>query len=124
MVDQGSKPKKREGTTLWLLKIIGGLLIIFVLGIHFVINHLVAPGGLLTYQDVINYYRTPIVPVMEIFFMVFVVSHSLIGLRSILLDLNPSDHLLKIIDRILIIVGAGASVYGAWLIILLANKGA
>jgi len=124
MVDEGSKPKKREGTTLWLLKIIGGLLIILLLGIHFVINHLVAPGGLLTYQDVINYYRTPIVPVMEIFFLVFVVSHSLIGLRSILLDLNPSDYLLKIIDRILVIVGSGASIYGALLIIFLANKGA
>ena len=120
MVDEGSKPKKREGTTLWLLKIIGGLLIILLLGIHFVINHLVAPGGLLTYQDVINYYRTPIVPVMEIFFLVFVVSHSLIGLRSILLDLNPSDYLLKIIDRILVIVGSGASIYGALLIIFFA----
>lgn len=123
MVENGSRPKLREGTALWLLKIAGGVLIIVILGIHFVVNHLAAPGGLLTYQDVINYYRIPLVPVMEIVFLVLVVSHSLIGLRSILLDLNPSDGLLKVIDWLLILVGAGASVYGAWLVLLLASKG-
>jgi len=122
MIVEGSKPKLREGTWLWLLKIAGGLLIVIVLGIHFVINHLVAPGGLLSYQDVINYYKVPIVPVMEIVFLILVVSHSLIGLRSILLDLNPSDRLLKLIDTVLIVAGLGAASYGAWLVFFLASK--
>ncbi len=122
MMSDGSKPKLREGTWLWLLKIAGGLLIVIVLGIHFVINHLVAPGGLLSYQDVINYYKVPVVPIMEIVFLVLVVSHSLIGLRSILLDLNPSDRLLKAIDGGLILVGAGGITYGSWLILFLTGK--
>jgi succinate dehydrogenase / fumarate reductase membrane anchor subunit len=122
MIAEGSKPKLREGTWLWLLKIAGGLLIVIVLGIHFVINHLVAPGGLLSYQDVINYYKVPIVPIMETIFLLLVVSHSLIGLRSIILDLNPSDRLLKWIDGVLILAGLGASSYGVWLVFFLAAK--
>jgi succinate dehydrogenase hydrophobic anchor subunit len=123
MIGESSKPKLREGAWLWLLKIVGGGFVLILLGVHFIINHLVAPGGLLTYQDVINYYHVPIVPIMEIVFLVFVVSHCLLGLRSILLDLNPNDGLLKWIDRLLVVVGAGASIYGAWLIILLTGKG-
>ena len=122
MISESSKPKLREGVWLWLLKIVGGLLVFVVLGIHFVVNHLVAPGGLLSYQDVINYYKVPIVPIMEIGFLVFVVSHCLMGLRSILLDLNPSDRLLNWIDGILVVGGVGACVYGAWLVILLAGR--
>jgi len=124
MIGESSKPKLREGVWLWLLKIIGGLLVFVVLGIHFVINHLVAPGGLLSYQDVINYYKVPIVPIMEIGFLIFVVSHCFLGLRSILLDLNPSDRFLNWIDGILLVGGIGACIYGAWLIILLTSRGA
>ncbi len=121
MIGENTRPKLREGAWLWLLKIVAGILVFVVLGVHFVVNHLVAPGGLLTYADVINYYKVPIVPVMEIFFLVFVVSHCFLGLRSILLDLNPSDGLLRWIDRILVIVGVGACAYGIWLILLLSN---
>ena len=123
MIVESIKPKLREGAWLWLLKILAGVLVFVVLGIHFAINHLVAPGGLLTYADVINYYKVPIVPIMEIFFLVFVVSHCFLGLRSILLDLNPSDALLKWIDRFLVAGGIVACGYGAWLVILLAGRG-
>ncbi len=122
MIGENTKPKPREGAWLWLLKLVAGVLVFVVLGIHFAVNHLVAPGGLLTYADVINYYKVPIIPVMEICFLVFVVSHCFLGLRSILLDLNPSDVLLRWIDRILVVIGAGACVYGIWLILLLAGK--
>jgi succinate dehydrogenase hydrophobic anchor subunit len=123
MITQTSKPKVREGTWLWLLKIFGGLLIVIVLGIHYVINHLVAPGGLLTYSDVIRYYTNPLIPVMEVGFLILAVGHSFLGLRSILLDLNPSDRVLKFIDKLLISVGAVAVVYGTRLIVVLAGRG-
>ena len=61
---------------------------------------------------------------MEITFLILVVSHSLLGLRSILLDLNPSERLLKLIDGVMVLAGAGAVIYGAWLIILIAGRGA
>ena len=115
-------PCRREGAFLWLYKIVAGLLIVVVLGIHFVVNHMVAPGGLLSYADVIRYFQNPWVVAMEIAFLVFVVSHSLIGLRSILLDLNPSQAVLKTANAVLLILGAGAILYGIWLALTIANQ--
>ena len=123
MLDTPSVPKPREGAWLWLYKIVAGLLIVVLLGVHFIVNHLVAPGGLLTYQEVVRYYTHPIVPIMEIAFLVFVVSHALAGLRSILLDLNPSEKLLKYLDSILVLVGVGAITYGIWLILVIVQRG-
>ncbi|HZU87020.1 MAG TPA: hypothetical protein VFF78_06025, partial [Anaerolineaceae bacterium] len=86
-MDSISRAKPREGGWLWILKIVGGLLIVGLIILHMIVNHLVAPGGLLTYQDVLNYYDNPIIPILEVAFLIFAVSHALLGLRSILLDL-------------------------------------
>ena len=121
MIDTPSVPKPRESTWLWLFKIISGLLIVVFLGIHFVVNHLLAPQGLLTYEEVILYFKNPIVPVMEVLFLVFVIAHSLTGLRSIFLDLNPSDKLLRVVDIVFIVAGVGFAVYGIWLAWVIAS---
>jgi len=113
----------QERTGLWLVKAVTGLLIVVILGVHFVVNHVVAPGGLLSYQDVINYYQNPLIPVMEIAFLIFVVSHALIGLRSILLDISLPKHLQKIIDYALIVLGSAAVIYGIWLVFVLVGRG-
>lgn len=118
-----TSPRSGEGAGLWFLKILSGLLIIVVLMIHLVVNHLIVEGGLLSYADVVVYYQIWIVPVMEVFFLVFVVSHAMMGLRSILLDLRPSDKLLKLINWGLAIVGVGAVVYGTWLVIVITQRG-
>jgi len=123
MIGNVTKPKSREGVGLWLLKIITGLLVVVVLSIHFIINHAVAPGGLLSYQDILRYYTVWIVPVMEGIFLVVVVTHSLTGLRSIFLDLNPSPKVSKVLDTILVVLGAVAIIYGIWLLIVVTNKG-
>ena len=122
MIGNTSQPKPNEGVWLWLIKILAGLLVIVVLGIHFVINHAVAPGGLLTYEDVIRYYQVPFVPVMEVFFLVVVITHSFLGLRSILLDLNPVLSIRRALDALLLLLGAFGIMYGAWLVIALANR--
>ncbi len=118
-----STPKPREGALLWTIKILGGLLIIVFLGIHFIINHLVAPEGLLNYEQVLNYYQNPLIPLMEIVFLVFVIGHSLLGLRSIILDLNPTARLLKILDILFIIIGGVGIIYGTWLALFIARLG-
>src|SRR5574340_87838 len=118
-----STAKKFEGTGRWLTKIIAGLFIVVLLGIHFVVNHLVAPGGLLTYADVVRYYQNPIIVVMEITFLVVVVTHSFLGLRSILLDLNPTQRVLKWIDAGLLVSGTAAVSYGIWLALTIASRG-
>jgi len=115
--------KPNEGYALWLYKIIAGCFIFVLLVIHLIVNHLVAPGGLLTYMDVLQYYTIPIVPIMEIAFLLFAVSHSLIGIRSIILDLNPTISVLRYLDWFLIVLGIGASVYGIWLVLVLVSRG-
>jgi succinate dehydrogenase hydrophobic anchor subunit len=117
-----SKPKPQESTWIWLYKMIAGVMILVVLVIHLIVNHLVAPGGLLSYTDVIRYYKNPIIPIMEIFFLIVVVSHSLLGIRSIILDLNPKPNLVKAFDWICVILGAGAILYGTWLVLFIASK--
>lgn len=116
-------PKRLEGSGRWLFKIFTGLLIVVFLGIHFIVNHLVAPGGLLTYADVVAYFQNPIIVVMEISFLVLVVVHSFLGLRSILLDLDPSPMVLRVVNFVLVVIGTVAVIYGAWLALTIASRG-
>jgi len=118
-----SSTKRHEGTWIWLFKIVAGLLIVVLLGIHFIVNHLVAPEGLLSYADVVAYYQNPIIPIMEIVFLALAVSHSLIGIRSIILDLNPSDKTMRSLDVAFIILGLGATLYGIWLVLVIVGRG-
>jgi succinate dehydrogenase / fumarate reductase membrane anchor subunit len=108
--------KTRERTWLWLYKIVAGVLIVFLLGLHFIVNHLIAPNGLLSWEEVVAYYQNPIIPIIEIVFLVVVISHALIGLRSIILDLNPSVKLLRRLDVFFVLLGIVSSVYGIWLV--------
>ena len=117
------KSRMGESAGVWFFKVASGGLIILVLFIHLVINHLIVEGGLLKYADVVRYYQTWIVPVMEVFFLIFVVSHSLIGLRSVLLDLHPSNQVLKWLNRGLVILGSIAIIYGTWLVIVIVGRG-
>jgi len=115
--------RRNESVAIWSIKIIAGLLIIVLLGVHFVINHLVAPGGLLTYADVVQYYQNPLIPIMEGFFLIFVIAHCLLGIRSIILDLNPSPSVLLWANWLLVIIGIAASAYGIWLLIVVSLAG-
>jgi succinate dehydrogenase hydrophobic anchor subunit len=123
MLNTTSTPKKGETTWLWLLKIITGLLVIVILIIHFVVNHFIAQNGLLTWADVVNYYQNPIVPIMEIAFVALVVSHSLIGLRGIILDMNPSRGVITAVNWLFTAAGVVSVGYGIWLIEVIVSKG-
>jgi succinate dehydrogenase hydrophobic anchor subunit len=116
--------KSREGSWLWLIKLVSGALIIVILGVHFIVNHLIGETALLTYDQIVAYYRIPIIPIMEITFLILVVSHSLIGLRGIILDLKPSQPVLKAVDWLFTALGVVSVVYGVWLITVIVSKGA
>jgi succinate dehydrogenase hydrophobic anchor subunit len=108
---------------LWFLKILTGILIIVLLGVHFVVNHFITTNGLLTWADVVAYYRNPIVPIMEGLFLAFVVSHSLIGLRGIILDLNPSKAVMTFVNWLFSIAGIVAVAWGLYLITTIVSRG-
>jgi succinate dehydrogenase hydrophobic anchor subunit len=59
---------------------------------------------------------------MEITFLAVVVSHTLIGLRGILLDLNPPAKLMGTIDWVLVLLGIGTVVYGIALALVVASR--
>ncbi len=116
-------PKSGENAWLWLIKLVTGPFILIILLVHFIVNHAISATGLLSYSDVVSYYQVWVVPIMEILFLALVVSHSLLGLRSIILDLHPSRGALKTIDWVFLIVGIAAFVYGTWLILVIVRQG-
>lgn len=113
---ESSLKTNQENALLWFIKVLAGGLILVFLVIHFIVNHLVAPGGLLTFADVVKYYQNPAVLVMEGFFLTFVLVHALLGLRSIILDLRPSERLMKVVNISLAAIGAVTLIYGIWLL--------
>lgn len=123
MQDASSGPKSGENFWLWLFKITTGPLIIILLGIHLVVNHLIAEGGLFQWIDVVNYYQISIVPAMEIVFLILVVAHSLLGLRSVILDLKPARSVLKFLDILFVAIGCVSIVYGIRLVFIIVSFG-
>jgi succinate dehydrogenase / fumarate reductase membrane anchor subunit len=111
----GAKPG--ESGWLWLAKLFTGLAIIVLLIVHFVVNHFIAGEGLLRHEDVVAYYNNPLIVIMEAVFLIFVISHALIGTRSIILDLRPSPRMLRVIDVLLLLTGIFFSVYGIWILL-------
>ena len=118
-----STPKSGENSWLWLLKLATGPFILIIILIHFIVNHAMLATGLLQYSDVVAYYQVWVVPIMEIIFLGLVVTHSLLGLRSIVLDLHPSRGLMTVINWALLIFGIVAFVYGTRLIFIIVSLG-
>ena len=112
-----------ENVWLWVVKILTGPLLVILLFIHLLVNHYTGQTGLLTYADVVAYYQNPIIPIMEICFLAAVVTHSLIGLRGIILDLKPAHVILKIVNWVFVILGITSVSYGVWLVLVIASKG-
>jgi len=103
-------------TLRWFLQAGLGILLIVLLAVHLIVNHWAAPHGLLTYADVIQYYDLPGIIWMEGTFLIVLTVHCLLGIYAIVLDLNLSSVITRLLARTLIIVGAVAILYGLWLI--------
>jgi len=52
-----------------------------------------------------------------------VVSHSLIGLRGIIIDINPSRNVLSVVTWLFSLLGVFSILYGIWLALTIASKG-
>jgi succinate dehydrogenase / fumarate reductase membrane anchor subunit len=120
-----SAPRPGETTWIWLIKIITGPLLVLVLALHMIVNHYLGSmsTGLMTYEDVVRYFQNPVIPAIEILFVITVVTHSLIGLRGIILDMNPSRPVLSAVTWFLSLLGISTVAYGTWLALAIASKG-
>jgi len=113
------KPQNSTGTLHWFTQAGLGILLIVLLSVHLLVNHWIAPQGLLSHADVVRYYDVPGIALMEIMFLVIVTAHCLLGLHSILLDLNLPYILNTICTLLLVVLGLTAVIYGSrltWLI--------
>ena len=86
---------------------------------HFVVDEV---GGLRTYRQVLEYIGNPIILVMECLLLVTVTAHAMLGLRSVLLDLNLSARTRRLVDRGLVALGVATLGYGFVLIGVLASR--
>lgn len=107
-------------TLRWLIQAALGAILVILLGVHLIVNHWVAPQGLLTYIDVVNYYDIPGIVWMETAFLTVVTAHCLLGLHSILIDLNVRPPITFIVTWLLVLVGVVTILYGLWLIKMIA----
>lgn len=119
----GGRPERRSARLWWWTVGTGAALLVLV-SIHMVANHFVVDevGGLRTYQQVLSYLANPLVLVLEALLLVTVTIHGLLGVRSILLDLDPSPTARHRIDPALWALGAATVVYGLVLLLVLASR--
>ena len=108
---------------MWLLKILTGVLVFTLLMVHLVVNHFAAEEGLLGYDEVVAYLSNPWIALMEISFLIIVVTHALVGTRSVILDLKPARSLLRALDWLFVAVGIVSIGYGIWLVRVIVNQG-
>ena len=113
--------RNTENGWIWALKQASGVLVIILILVHLVVNHLVAENGLMSFKEVVAYLGNPWIAGMEITFLVIVIGHSLLGLRSVILDFNPPLGFIKVLDPLLIAFGVIAAIYGIWLTIVVGS---
>lgn len=100
---------------MWIWQALTGLLLVILLAGHMVAQHFIAEGGLRAYREVMRYVQNPFVVTMELLFLVSVVAHALMGVRSIVLDLGISERADRHVKLVLIAIGALMVAYGLWL---------
>ena len=111
-----NKLRNSAGTLRWFTQAGLGILLIVLLSVHLLVNHWIAPQGLLSHADVVRYYDVPGIALMEILFLVIVTSHCLLGLHSILLDMNLSSNIKIALTWLLVVLGITVVIYGTRLI--------
>ncbi len=110
--------RDRSGS-LWLVQAFTGLLLVFILGTHMIAHHFIVEGGLRDYQQVLDYVANPLVFIIEVTFVIVATIHALLGVRAIMVDLRPSAATVRIINWVLVAVGAVTIGYGLWLALAL-----
>lgn len=96
-----------------------GLLLVHMVGHHFVVGSV---GGLRDYEQVLDYIAHPVIFTIESFFLLFVTIHAMLGLRAVLIDLDPAPRWRRAIDVGAVVLGLATLAYGYFLIGTLASR--
>jgi succinate dehydrogenase hydrophobic anchor subunit len=108
----------------WWWTVGTGVALLVLTAVHIVANHFVVDevGGLRTYHQVLQYLGHPVIVVTECVFLVVVTIHAMLGLRSVLLDIDMRPQMRRRVDRGLWALGAGTIAYGTALLLTLASR--
>jgi succinate dehydrogenase membrane anchor subunit len=106
---------RKRSSWAWFWQSVTGVALILLLGLHMVAHHFVAEGGIRDYQEVIQYLANPIIIVLEIAFLISVVAHAILGMRSILFDLGLSAQTERIVTLVGTVIAVLTVLYGFWL---------
>lgn len=112
---------QKRSTLGWFWQAVTGIVLLLLVGAHFVAHHFIAEGGLRDFNQVIEYLGNPIIIVLELAFLVTVTFHALLGARSILFDLGLSARWERRVSMGLTIVGMLTVLYGFWLTYAILN---
>lgn len=116
-------PPDRGGSLAWIFQVVSGVLLVFLLGVHIVTQHFVVKGGLRDYGQVMSYLSNPVVLAVESLFVIVLIWHAMLGLRSVLLDFGCGPRGQALITRGVVALGVVTAAYSFWLIATLAAKG-
>lgn len=108
----------------WVATTLTGIGLLILLTIHMVANHFVVAsvGGLRSYRQILEYIANPAIFSIEAIFLLFVTVHAMLGVRGVLLDLDPSPRAQRWIDVGLVALGLATLAYGYFLIGTLASR--
>ena len=108
----------------WWWTVGTGVLLVILALVHIVAHHFIVdePGGLRTYDQILDYIANPVILPLEAVFLVTVTMHAMLGLRGVLLDLDLGPRGRRRVDRILWTIGTVTVTYGLVLLFVLASR--
>lgn len=119
-------PDYRRGRSarVWRWTAGSGLALVALTTMHIVAQHFIVhqKGGLRTYGEVLTYIANPVIFVLEAGFLVAVAIHAMLGIRSILHDLDLGPRTARHLDTGLWVLGSVTVLYGMALLTTLALR--
>jgi succinate dehydrogenase hydrophobic anchor subunit len=108
----------------WRWTVGTGIALVVLAAVHIIAQHFVvgSNGGLRTYQQVLDYIANPVIFAVECGFLFAVTIHAMLGLRGIVLDLDPGPRVRRWLDPVLWGLGTVTIGYGLALLITLAIR--
>ena len=116
--------RRGRSARLWRWTAGSGVALVLLATMHIVAQHFIVhqKGGLRTYSEVLTYISNPVIFVLEAGFLLAVTIHAMLGIRSILHDLDLSPRAARRLDRALWALGSLTVLYGAALLTTLALR--
>jgi succinate dehydrogenase hydrophobic anchor subunit len=116
--------RRGRSVRVWRWTAGSGLALVALTTLHLVAQHFIVhqKGGLRTYHEVLTYVANPVIFVLEAGFLVAVAIHAMLGIRSILHDLDLSERAARRLDVGLWVLGSVTVLYGMALLSTLAIR--